>query len=647
MAPGRGVAGKTGIGSHHFHALAGHGGVHCLLDLHDGAGALQAAGVDAHHGAVAHARRIFSLSVRRRRLAGTETCLGGQNGRYGRGIGLVAANQVAHVGVAVPHQDALRQIAAQTHGAKHHDGTVRRHFRQALAQVVEGNVHGARDGAEGKFLGRAGVDEHKAVFLRRQLAPGDGGHGSAQQVGGHIAGDGDGVLGRREGRRVGVFGLHEVVHRSAVLDELGNLVDALVHALVTHALGAVEAARPGVEGQLQRQGQGVGIVAGVRAGVGHGAQVVHAQLLQALGGQAGGGHGEVEHLGDGGADGALVGGNVAQGHVVGHDASLSVGRAGQIVQPGLARQRVRELDGVAHGIDVGGRGLQVLVHPDAARLAQLQSGLLGQGRGGTHADGEQHEVGLQGLAALQEDGEGLVGAAEAGDALLQVEAHALLHEVLVHGGGHGVVDGGHHLISHLDHRDGHAGVVQVFGHLQPDEARAHHHGTAHALLREVSLDAVGVVHIAQGEDALLADALEGRTHGRGAGREEQLVVGLLVGGAVGTAHGYGLAGGVDGHGLVLHAHVDAEALPERLGRLHQQLGTIFDDAADVVRQAAVGVRDVGSLLQQDDVCRFVHSSQSGGGGCSACHAPNNQVFHNVSCGWIFVVVFGFTPQRKV
>ena len=41
----------------------------------------------------------------------------------------------------------------------------------------------------------------------------------------------------------------------------------------------------------------------------------------------------------------------------------------------------------------------------------------------------------------------------------------------------------------------------------------------------------------------------------------------------------------DGHGLVLHAHVDAEALPERLGRLHQQLGAVFDDATDVVRQA--------------------------------------------------------------
>ena len=94
----------------------------------------------------------------------------------------------------------------------------------------------------------------------------------------------------------------------------------------------------------------------------------------------------------------------------------------------------------------------------------------GQSRGGTHADGEQHEVGLQGLAALQEDGEALVGAAEAGDALLQVEAHALLHEVLVHGSGHGVVDGSHHLIAHLDHRDGHTSVVQVFGHLQPDEA---------------------------------------------------------------------------------------------------------------------------------------------------------------------------------
>lgn len=46
------------------------------------------------------------------------------------------------------------------------------------------------------------------------------------------------------------------------------------------------------------------------------------------------------------------------------------------------------------------------------------------------------------------------------------------------------------------------------------------------------------------------------------------------------------------------ARVDAEALPERLRRLHQQLGAVFDDAADVVRQPQLAYEMYFSLASR-------------------------------------------------
>ena len=125
--------------------------------------------------------------------------------------------------------------------------------------------------------------------------------------------------------------------------------------------------------------------------------------------------------------------------------------------------------------------------------------------------------------------------------------------------------------------------MEVFGHLQSDESTAHHHGLAHAVGVKIGLDAVGVGHIAQGEDALKGDARQGRTHGNGPRREQQAVVGLGVFRPVAAAHGHSLGGGVDGRGLIFHAHINVETPPERLGSLHKQLLALGDGATYIIR----------------------------------------------------------------
>ena len=145
---------------------------------------------------------------------------------------------------------------------------------------------------------------------------------------------------------------------------------------------------------------------------------------------------------------------------------------------------------------------------------------LGQGCGGAHADGEHHKVSGDALAALQANVYASVGAAlELGDAFLQVEGYPLVRQMLVYGSGEGVVNRCHDLSGHLDDGDPDPGVPQVLGHLQPDEACTHDDGVLDAPAGEAGLDAVGVFHVAQGEDVVEVYAFQWRPDGCCSGRQ--------------------------------------------------------------------------------------------------------------------------------
>ena len=257
------IAGESGIGGRHLHAVALGHRVDRLLQLHDGAGTLQSASINPDD-----ARLRGSRGRRKQRAA-----ILGRTARPGpavhdalRGqlIGLVAAREVAHILEAPAHEDALCEVAAQAHGAEEHHRTVGRNLAKTLPQVVKRNVDRSAERAKGILLGGAHVDErHLRAVERIYLAPPHDGHRPANDVTGRVAGDGDGVFSRRERRRIGVLETDEIVHRAPLLDDECRLVDALVHALVAHALGSVELARDGVEGEFGGQHERAGIVAGM------------------------------------------------------------------------------------------------------------------------------------------------------------------------------------------------------------------------------------------------------------------------------------------------------------------------------------------------------------------------------------------------
>ena len=196
-----------------------------------------------------------------------------------------------------------------------------------------------------------------------------------------------------------MFQFHQVMHGLLVFDDLGQHLDALVHPVEAHHLSPVEASVLWGKCDLDGQGPGVRIIAGVGGGVDHRGQKRDPRLGQIPSGDAGGGDADVKDLGNGGVDGTGVLAFIAQDDVVRGNAALLVGGPGQIGEEGLSGDGIGHGDGIAHGIDVRIRGLQVFIDQDAFVGTQIQSGRFRQAAVRFDADGEDGQVGGDGLSA--------------------------------------------------------------------------------------------------------------------------------------------------------------------------------------------------------------------------------------------------------
>lgn len=191
----------------------------------------------------------------------------------------------------------------------------------------------------------------------------------------------------------------------------------------------------------------------------------------------------------------------------------------------------------------------------------------------------------------------------------------MLAQVVVEQGRHVGIENRQDVVAALHHGHLEPALAEVLGHLEADEARAHHGDAPRPLALDEVGDAVGVLDGAQREQALAVLAGQPRHDRARAGGEDELVVALdVLAAIIEPANGDGAGLGVDGDGLLAHAHVDVEARTEALGRLQRELGAVGDGAADVVRQAAVGVAHVAGALDHDDLGVLVQAAQAGGGG---------------------------------
>ena len=497
------------------------------------------------------------------------------------------------------------------------------------AQFVYGDVDKAVRAAAGVFAGGAHVQAGDVFRQMVDVLVVELLDLARFKVLDHEAGHVHRVLGRGIGRGVGEVEVLEGDGVHARLHGRGQHVDALVHAVEADDLRAEEAQRALFVEHLHGHGLAAGIVGGV---AGRGEHHLVIGKARGFGGalvEAGGRRRHVKELDHAAAPGGAVN-TVQTGDVVRRHAALLVGRPREGDERRLMRDAVFHLHRVAHGVDVRVRGAHVLVHEYAAARAHLQPRRLGKAAVRGNADGEDDHLRGDGRADVHVRDHLPVLFFKAGHGAAQPQRKPLGAELGVDKGGHVRVQRAQKLL-HLFH-DGHlrAALGEVFRHFQPDEAAADHRRRGGPLFIHELADAQRVLHRAQCEDVFSVDARQRRHHGARAGGEHQFVVAFLkLPAAFEVAHGHGLAGAVDGHHLVAHAHVHIEAGAEVGGRLQRQRRFFRDRPAHVVGQAAVGVGDEAGLFKDDDLRAFIQPAQARRARRAAGHAADDDDLHDV------------------
>lgn len=111
-------------------------------------------------------------------------------------------------------------------------------------------------------------------------------------------------------------------------------------------------------------------------------------------------------------------------------------------------------------------------------------------------------VGLDDATVRERGGDHAVVLGEAGDVGVEQELDAVLAQVVVEQGRHVGIENRQDVVAALHHGHLEPALAEVLGHLEADEARAHHGDAPRPLALDEVGDAVGVLDGAQREHAL-------------------------------------------------------------------------------------------------------------------------------------------------
>ena len=125
------------------------------------------------------------------------------------------------------------------------------------------------------------------------------------------------------------------------------------------------------------------------------------------------------------------------------------------------------------------------------------------------------------------------------------------------------------------------------------------------------------------------DARDRRDKRMRARREEQLIVVFRVRRPLFRAHRDFMTLRGDRRHFAFRPHIECEHRAQFFRRLHEQRSLFFDDAAGIIRQAAIRERHVTAALDEHDVRCFIQPTQTRCCRCSAGHAADDDVllFH--------------------
>ena len=141
-------------------------------------------------------------------------------------------------------------------------------------------------------------------------------------------------------------------------------------------------------------------------------------------------------------------------------------------------------------------------------------------------------------------------------------------------------------------------------------------------------NAEGILHGAQRENTLTADAGKRRNRRLCAGCEEQFVIGFRIDlPAVQCADSDGFLCGIDRSYFLPYPHINAKAVPEALRSLQCQFFLLLDHTAHIIRQTAVGIGHIAAALDHDDLRVFIQTADAGSSRSTARHAAYNYDLH--------------------
>ena len=450
--------------------------------------------------------------------------------------------------------------------------------------------------------------------------------GEDELAGRHVVGDHaglvDGVLGLAVGRRVGEVQVDEVSRAQAGSHGGRDDVDAAVHAVGAHGLRAQNLSA-GAHVHEDVHGLGAGEIARVLVGVRVHREVLRARGIEGLAVSAGHRGGEAPDPNDRGALGARDGARGGRavfgiGNHVSDEASPAVRGSSQ----GDGAVVVTTHRAVADRVDVNHAGTPVVVDEDVAS-AGLDARGLGEGGVGAHAGRQDDDVGGQDGAVGERHGVVVVAVRDGLSGNSCMDAHAEAAQLLRNQRGHLDLEGRQDVLGELDEVGLEASLREGLGGLDADEAGAEDDGSRARGLAQGE----GVVDRAQGVHARGVEAVDGRAGGQPSGGKDQVVVGERVGLAGLSVRDLdAVRAGVDRRDLGVDAHVEVERRLEGLRGVEEELGGVFDLAADVVREPAVREGHVLAALQHDDLGAFIAPAQAG----RRAHATRDSSDNNYS-----------------
>jgi len=248
----------------------------------------------------------------------------------------------------------------------------------------------------------------------------------------------------------------------------------------------------------------------------------------------------------------------------------------------------------------------VLVDEDVA-AAGLDARGLGESGVGAHAGRQHNDVGAQLGAVVKRHGVVVVAVGDGLSGNSCMDTHAEAAQLLRDQRGHLDLEGRQDVLGELDEVSLEASLRESLGGLDADEAGAEDDGSRSRGLAQGE----GVVDRTQGVYARGVEAVDGRAGGDGSRGEDQVIVGervSLAGLSVGDLDAVGTR--VDHGDLGVDAHVQVECGLEGLRGVEEELGGVFDLAADVIREPAVRERHVLAALQHDDLGALVAPAQT-------------------------------------